>query len=101
MIKVRKCHTFMTPESAENYDFSDQLVDEVEQVSFGELVHMFEREFTMPSDSPGCPRWAETGFSIVDYRDLKEENISLHFADSDYNHKYWELAWNVARSRDF
>lgn len=100
-ILISRTYAEVTPESAENSDFSKTgFISEQEQVSFSELVGLM-REHSQPSCSPndGSPQtWYSSGFYTSDYSTGTEREESIHFhRDNTPNaDKYWKLAAKFA-----
>jgi len=103
MIKVIKTYSVVTPESAENGDYSETgFMDgyhktderpEPEELSFRELVDELRRYAFASSSKPyGEHTWVSTELS-TDYYTGEEEEESLHFAEG--NPKYWIKALNL------
>lgn len=96
-ILISKTFTEITPESAENSDFSNSgFIDKKIKVSFRELVDLMKAH-TMPSQSPNdmsIAVWYESGYYTSDYRTGTERSEAIHFhRDNPQNViKYWELA---------
>ena len=77
-IKVSRCYSEITPESAENGDFSDHgFVYESQDFTFSELVREIRHGgFTFYGGSD----WLSTGYSTQDYRTGTEREETLHFS---------------------
>lgn len=100
-ILISRSFAEVTPESAENGDFSKTgTISSGEQVSFRELVNLM-REFTQPSCSPndGSPfTWYSSGFYTSDYGTGTEREESIHFDRENTPNaaKYWKWAAKAA-----
>lgn len=100
-ILISRTYAEVTPESAENSDFSETgFISEKEEVSFSQLVDLM-REHCQPSCSPndGSPQtWYSSGFYTSDYSTGTEREESIHFhRDNTPNAaKYWKLAAKLA-----
>ena len=97
MILISKTYSEVTPESAEDGEFSDLgFIYEKAETSFRELVQNL-REYTETSSYP-CKGtqwdWVSTGFEVSDYATGTERSESLHFAGG--NVKYWHKALKAA-----
>ena len=98
MILVNICYQYITPESAEDGEFSDSFMyAENAEYSFRELVQALKRVYNQASCSPASGsifEWYETGFDIIDYRTGEEENKTIHYSRDNpaRKAKYWKKA---------
>ena len=98
---IVRAYSEITPESAEHGDFSDTgIVHDAEPYTFREL-HDAARLGGFSFD--GGTRWADTGFSVVDYRTGTErsESLSLAYGQPARLEKWFRLAIDAASRRRF
>jgi hypothetical protein len=100
MILVSFTYDEITPESAEESDFSDSgFISEREELTFRELVDKF-REFSQPSSSGPVDShvWFSSGWHTTDFRTGTEREESMHFHRDNPPHfeKYWIKAADYA-----
>ena len=97
-ILINKTYCEVTPESAQDGDFSDSgMIEKNIKVSFSELVQLM-REFSQPSCSPcdgDINTWFSSGFYTSDYSTGTEREESIHFSrdNSPNAAKYWKWAY--------
>ena len=100
MILINKTYTEVTPESAEQGEFSDSgFVFEDAEYSFRELIEELEKH-SQPSCS--CLHnnydnvWFSSDFEIEDYCTMTERQESLHYSRNNdaRSKKYWMKAIN-------
>lgn len=100
-ILISKTFDEITPESAEDSDFSDSgFITEREEVTFRELVDLMS-EHPIPSCSPDngdTNTCYSTEYYVTDYHDLTQRQESIHYhKDNTPNAaKYWRLARKIA-----
>ena len=99
-ILINRTFTEVTPESAENGDFSDSgFLAENEAVTFRELVELM-RIHREPSNSGkiSTNTWFSTYPEITDYSTCTETTESIHFCAENAENvaKYWALARKFA-----
>lgn len=100
-ILINRTFCEVTPESAENGDFSDSgFIAEDEQVSFTELVNLMN-ECNEPSYSPNegdINTWYSTSFYTTDYSTGTDRQESIHYSRNNTPNcaKYWKLAVKIA-----
>ena len=100
-ILINRTFAEITPESAEQGDFSDTgFIEQDEQVSFTELVDLM-KEHNHPSCSKvdgSITTWFSTSFYTADYSTGTEREESIHFSDNNTINaaKYWKLATKAA-----
>jgi hypothetical protein len=91
-MKITRCFSEITPESAEQGDFSDQgLVYENQDFTFSELVREIEQGgFTRQGETD----WLETAPWIESFCTMTERTESLHFSCANPPHlrKWFDLA---------
>jgi hypothetical protein len=95
-ILVSRCYSEITPESAEQGDFSDcGFVHEAEPFTFSELVWVIRRG---GFSQDGCTDWLSTGYHVEDYRTCTEREETLHFdrANPERLRRWFWLAAKVA-----
>lgn len=98
---ISRTYSEVTPESAEDGDFSDTgLVYENTEFTFRELVRELRDCSQLSASHPGdCWHvWASTGFFTSDYSTGTEREESVHFSrDNDHRLvKYWRKALKAA-----
>lgn len=100
-ILINRTFCEVTPESAEQGDFSEHgFIEEGQEVSFSELVSLM-REHNDPSNSPtdgDINTWFSTYPFTSDYQTGTERTESIHFSkdNTDNAAKYWVLARKIA-----
>lgn len=104
-ILISRTYSEITPESAENSDFSDNgFIDECEQVTFRELVDLMRTHYEAscsPDKFDNLHTWYSTGFYTSDYSTATEREECIHFhKDNTVNAaKYWFLAAKIASNK--
>ncbi len=102
-ILISKTFSEITPESAEDGDFSRTgFVSEEEKVTFSELVDLM-KDHSQASNWPDqmdINTWYSTGFYTSDYRTATEMEECIHFSHKNTANaaKYWKLARIYANS---
>ena len=97
MILIHKTFCEITPESAENGDFSDSGYHwENEPVTFKELIEIIEchKNSSCYPVEPSVYTWFSNDFEIECYETMTERQDSIHYSDdnSSRNVKYWVKA---------
>ena len=101
MILISKSYTEITPESAENGEFSNTgFVYANCEFTFSELVREL-REYSETSSYPCYGSkwdWVSTNSEIDDYSTMTERSESLHFShlNPERKTKYWRKALQLA-----
>ena len=98
---ISRTYSEVTPESAEDGDFSDTgFVYEDTEFTFRELVRELRDCSELSASHPGdCANvWASTGFETVNYYTGTEREESVHFSrENDHRLvKYWHKAFKAA-----
>ena len=91
-ILISKTYQEITPESAEDGDFSDSgFICESVSYSFRELVEELAKYSYLSSSIADRFTWASTGFEIDDYATMTERAESIHLSheNSLSKTKYW------------
>ena len=96
-IIISKTFCEVTPESAEESDFSDHgFIEEREEVSFTELVELMEKHYNSSTcpDNYSIHNWYSTDMEIEDYYTgtQREESIHFHTENTINAAKYWKYA---------
>ena len=91
---ISKTYSEITPESAENGDFSDTGFEwENSECTFRELVDYLKehKQYCNPS-------WCSSGFSTIDYRTGTEQETCIHWSrnNPEFKRKYWVKAMKLA-----
>ena len=103
-ILVDRTYSEITPESAEDGDFSDTgLISQDEEYSFSELVKLMKGH-PQASSSPheSINTWYSTGYYTSDYRTCTEREECIHFSEKNTPNaaKYWKLARIIANRKN-
>ncbi len=100
-ILISRTYTEITPESAENGDFSDNgFISENEAVTFSELIQLMKRH-PHASEYPNYGSthvWYSTGYEVEDYGTGTERQESIHYHPHNTPNvaKYWKCAAKMA-----
>lgn len=100
-ILISRTFTEITPESAENAEFSDSgYISQKEAVTFSELVRLMQAHnnaSTYPNNG-STDIWYSTGYYIDDYTTGTETEESMHFHPDNTPNvaKYWKWAAKCA-----
>jgi len=105
-ILINRTFCEVTPESAQDGDFSDKgFIEEQQQVTFTELIDLM-KEHNIASCSPNnfndLHTWYSTPFYTTDYSTGTEREESIHFCKENTENaaKYWFLAAKIAAKRN-